>query len=169
MTMEENVTVVEADLGDAGHQRDVVAMTAAYARDAMGGNSPLPDDVLRNLIRGLKTMPTTVIFLAYAGGKPVGIATCFMGFSTFAARPLLNIHDLAVVPEYRRRGISRRLLDAVEGKARTLDCCKLTLEVVDQNDRARKVYTAAGFMPAVGGKTKGKVLFYSKSLPADKR
>ena len=36
--------------------------------------------------------------------KPVGLATTFEGFSTFAAKPLINIHDIAVLPDYRGRG-----------------------------------------------------------------
>jgi len=39
---------------------------------------------------------------------------CFRGFSTFAAAPLINVHDLAVVPGFRGQGIGRRLLEAVE-------------------------------------------------------
>jgi ribosomal protein S18 acetylase RimI-like enzyme len=37
------------------------------------------------------------------------------------------------------------LLEAVEGKARELGCCKLTLEVMDNNDHALRAYEAAGF------------------------
>ena len=56
--------------------------------------------------------------MAYDGARPVGIATCFHGLSTFVARRLLNLHDLAVIPEYRGKGVGRRLLAAVEDKAR---------------------------------------------------
>lgn len=37
-------------------------------------------------------------FLAYRGTGPIGPAPCFRGFPTFAARPLVNIHDLFVAP-----------------------------------------------------------------------
>jgi ribosomal protein S18 acetylase RimI-like enzyme len=162
--MEKEVSIVEADLENSKHQSDIIAMTLAYAQDAMGNNSPLPDEVLRRLVQGLKSLPTTIIFLAYRDQKPVGIATCFLGFSTFNARTLLNIHDFGIIPEFRNRGISRLLLQAVEGKARRLGCCKITLEVMENNDRARKVYESAGIRPAVGGKDKGKLLFYSKQI-----
>jgi GNAT superfamily N-acetyltransferase len=158
------VDVFEADLTRWEHQEAIVMLTDAYARDAMGNGKPLPEDVRGALIPGLSQHPTTIIFLAYVDGRPAGIATCFRGFSTFAARPLLNIHDLAVLPEYRGHGVSRRLLENVENKARLLGCCKLTLEVLENNARARRVYAAAGFQQASYKEEAGGALFFSKSL-----
>jgi len=80
------------------------------------------------------------------GDRPVGAAICFIGFSTFAAKLLINIHDFVVLPASRGKGVGRRLLDAVEGKARELGCCKLTLEVMDNNHHALRMYQAAGFV-----------------------
>jgi ribosomal protein S18 acetylase RimI-like enzyme len=139
-------------------------MTAAYALDAMGNGGPLPPDVLERLVPALRAHPTTMIFLAYVGVRVVGIATCFLGFSTFAARPLINIHDLAVLPDYRGRGIARALLKAVVRKARARGCVKVTLEVREDNTRARRVYEAAGFRHAVHGEVAGGSLFYAKLL-----
>lgn len=158
------VEIVEADLARAEHARDVVAMTQAYAFDVMGNGGPLSADVAARLIAGLRTHPTTVIFLAYAGGEPVGIATCFRGFSTFHARPLLNIHDLSVVPPMRRQGIARQLLAAAENKARALGCCRLTLEVQEGNSPARSTYARAGFTQAAYEERVGGALFYWKPL-----
>lgn len=158
------VTIVEADLSCTDHARDVVALTAAYALDAMGNDGPLPPDVLERLVPALRAHPTTTIFLAYAGDVAVGIATCFLGFSTFTARPLLNVHDLAVLPAHRAAGVGRALLSAVEERARVLGCARLTLEVQDGNARARSLYGAAGFAQAVYGGATGGSLFYVKRL-----
>ena len=157
-------TIVQADLARPEHQRDVVAMTAAYAMDVMGNDGPLPAEVMSRLIPGLRQHPTTTIFLAYVAGRAVGIATCFLGFSTFAARPLLNIHDLAVLPDHRGTGVGRALLQAAEHRARELGCARLTLEVQDGNVRAKQVYRAAGFAQAVYGRATGGSLFYLKAL-----
>ena len=156
--------IVEADLAYAPHQQAVLALTDAYARDEMGNGAPLAPEVLARLVPALRAHPTTVIFLAYAGGEPVGIATCFLGFSTFAARPLLNVHDLAVVPPHRGRGTARQLLAAAEAKARALGCCKLTLEVQENNHRARSLYARAGFAQNVYQEAAGGALFYVKPL-----
>jgi GNAT superfamily N-acetyltransferase len=156
--------VVEADLRNPDHQAGIVSMTDRYSLDAMGNGMPLSEEVKRDLIPGLQSMPTAKIFLAYLDGKTVGIATCFLGFSTFTARPVLNIHDFSVAPASRGKGIGRMLMEAVEQKARALHCSKITLEVVENNDRAKHVYAAAGFKPAVGGIEKHDMLFYSKPL-----
>ena len=156
--------IVEADLTRVEHQRAIVELIDAYARDPMGDGKPLSADVRCALIPGLHAHPTTLIFLAYEGGEPVGIAVCFRGFSTFAARPLINIHDFAVLPTHRGQGIGRRLLEAVERKAREMGCCRLTLEVQENNHGARRVYAAAGFAQAVYQQAAGGALFLSKPL-----
>jgi len=156
--------IVEADLDRPEHQQAIVAMTAAYALDAMGNGGPLSPDVLERLVSGLRSHPTTLIFLAYVGDDAVGIATCFLGFSTFAARPLVNVHDLSVLPEFRGQGIGRALLGAVEAAARERGCVKITLEVQENNRRARRLYESAGLAQVVYGAPAGGALFYAKVL-----
>ena len=159
-----SLAIVEADLSLDRYQKDVVALTAAYALDEMGNGGPLPPETLEELIPALRRHPTTIIFIAYLDGAPVGIANCFLGFSTFKARQLINVHDLAVLPEYRGCNIGPRLLQAVERKARELGCCKITLEVQEGNTRARHVYESQGFAQALYGDENGGSLFYSKPL-----
>jgi len=139
------VEVVEADYSNAEHASDVLLLTNAYAEDEMGMEEPLSEEVVEKLINELREMPTALTFLAYANGKPVGIANCFIGFSTFEARKLINIHDLGVLNEYRGQGIGKQLLATVQKKARRLNCCRLTLEVRDDNEPARRLYEHFGF------------------------
>lgn len=161
--MSETVEIVEAELDRPDHADAVLALTETYATDPMGGGAPLPAGVRNRLIEGLREHPTTVILLAYVEGEPAGIATCFVGFSTFSARPLLNIHDLAVVPEHRGRRIGWELLSAVERKARELGCSKLTLEVGDTNTKAKALYERAGFSQPAGTDA-GRLVFFTKDL-----
>ncbi|WP_319408419.1 GNAT family N-acetyltransferase [uncultured Desulfosarcina sp.] len=160
----ESVEIVEADLNRKDHREAVVDLIDAYAMDPMGNGGPLPGDVKEALIPGLKKHPTTLIFLAYVNGEARGIAVCFIGFSTFAARPLVNIHDLAVLPGHRGSGVGRLLLAGVERKAREMGCCKVTLEVLENNRRALKVYAAAGFARATYTEEAGGALFFAKKL-----
>jgi ribosomal protein S18 acetylase RimI-like enzyme len=161
---DQQLEIVEADLSRLDHQRDVVALTDAYARDPMGNGAPLSPEVIARLISGLLGHPTTLVLLAYSGGEAVGIATCFLGFSTFQGRPLVNVHDLAVLPEHRGSGVGRQLLEAVERKARALGCCKVTLEVLENNAAARRLYARVGFSQATYVETSGGALFYTKLL-----
>lgn len=162
--MKEKFQIIEADLDRAEHQRDVQFLTAAYALDPMGNGGPLPPDVIERLVAGLRAHPTTLIFLAYDRDRAVGLATCFRGFSTFAALPIINISDFAVLPDYRGQGVGRQLLAAVERKARALGCCRITLEVQENNETARHIYERAGFAHAVYGPTTGGSLYYRKPL-----
>ncbi len=156
---------VQADLQRPEHQAAVLALVDAYSRDPMGDGAPLSPEARARLIPGLRQHPTTLVFLAYDGDTPVGVAVCFLGFSTFAARPLVNLHDVAVLPTHRGRGVGRALLAAVEAQARELGCCKLTLEVLDQNHRALRTYTAAGFTPYALQPGAGEAIFLTKPLP----
>lgn len=156
--------IVEADLSREEHQRAVLNLIDAYAGDPMGNGMPLTAEVRRDLIPGLRKHPTTLIFLVFHGDGAVGIAVCFLGFSTFAARSLVHIEDLAVLPEYRGQGVGRRLLSAVEVKARKIGCCKLTLQVQENNHRARKVYGRMGFTRTEYVEEAGGGLSLAKSL-----
>lgn len=158
------ISYVQADLANEAHQNAVLAMVDAYSRDPMGDGAPLSAEARERLIPGLRQHPTTLIFLAYDADTPVGVAVCFLGFSTFAAKPLINLHDVAIVPTHRGRGVGRGLLAAVEAKALELGCCKLTLEVLDQNDRALRTYTAAGFKRYSLQPGAGEAIFMSKEL-----
>jgi ribosomal protein S18 acetylase RimI-like enzyme len=157
-----NPRIRRADFDDPRHCAGLVAVLDAYASDPAGGGRPLPDDVRARLVTALRAHPTALVWLAFVGEQAVGIAVCFEGFSTFVARPLLNIHDLAVVAQYRGQGIGTALLAAVETEAASRGCCKLTLEVQDANQRARAVYERFGFTDFVvaGSSTR----FLSKPL-----
>lgn len=140
-----DIEIIEADLSREDHAAAIIAQLDAYSRDPGANGAGLPEAVKRDLIPGLRAHPGTRVFLAYRGERAIGIAVCFLGFSTFAARPLLNVHDLAVAPEHRASGVGRALLERIEQEARALGCCKLTLEVQTNNARAKRLYARFGF------------------------
>ena len=158
------LVIIEADFANPLHCAGIVDVLNSYASDPVGGGEPLSPEVQNRLIPALREHPTAWVLLALDDQRPVGVAVCFLGFSTFQALPLLNIHDLAVVPEYRGKGIGRALLDAVETHALARGCCKLTLEVQDDNLRARGLYESFGFADFVVGNS-AVTRFMSKPLP----
>src|ERR1700739_1333447 len=109
-----NVTIVDADLSRAEHQYALVAMLDAYMRDPMEGGAPPSEQVKRDLVPGLRAHPACYVLLAYRDSRPVGFAICFRGFSTFNARPLINIHDIFVDSSVRGLGIGRMMLERIE-------------------------------------------------------
>jgi len=136
--------IIKADFNNSAHADAILRITDAYARDPMGMNRPLPQQVLQNLIPGMKEFPGSFSLIAFREGNPAGTANCFYGFSTFYASKLINVHDLAVMPDYRGEGIGEALLKAVEEIAKEEKCCKITLEVREDN-RARNLYERVGF------------------------
>jgi len=143
--------VLLADLANPDHQAAILDLLDMYSRDEFGASQPLSDQARADLIPGLINHGASRVFLAYEDTRPVGLAICFVGLSSFRAKPLLNIHDIAVRPETRGKGIGRQLLNAVAEEARALGCCKLTLEVRADNLRAQALYKDVGFQPTDPG------------------
>jgi ribosomal protein S18 acetylase RimI-like enzyme len=138
---------VDIQLADYDNPRDaqaVLNVLDTYAQDPMGLQHPLPDRISEQLISKLKAFPTAFSVLAWKEDRPVGLANCVLGFSTFSACRLINIHDLAVVPNMRGHGIGQLLLDFISEEAIRRDCCKITLEVRVDNP-ARRLYKRNGF------------------------
>jgi ribosomal protein S18 acetylase RimI-like enzyme len=162
--MDGAVKIVEADLSRAEDHAALLFLMDLYARDPMQGGEPLPDDVMRQLVPALLKHPARFVWLAYRNGAPAGFTICFLGFSTFNARPLINIHDISVRAELRGVGVGKMLLAAVESKARALGCCKITLEVRQDNDVARGLYRKLGFDRSVVGATGVPMEFWQKKL-----
>ncbi len=55
------------------------------------------------------------------------------------------INYLAVDPRFRRRGIGRRMVEAVEAKLRTFGCPKINLQVRESNDGVIAFYRRLGY------------------------
>ncbi len=142
-----DVRVVEADLDDPEHAQALVDLIDSYARGPGGQLAPLTPETRANLVPGLRRHPSALVLLAVADGDSAGAAVCFWGFSTFAGKLFLNIHDLVVFPQYQNRGIGSDLLAEAERLARERSCCKLTLEVHDTNAGAKRLYEKFGFGP----------------------
>ena len=158
------INIVKADLSNPRHGAAIIEMLDAYASDLMGGGQGISDFVRTNLIAELRKRPAVHVFLAFDGEQAAGFANCIEGFSSFACKPLLNIHDFAVSPAYRGRGVARQLMQAVELCARELGCCKMTLEVLEGNAVAHSLYVACGFVGYELNPETGKAVFMHRLL-----
>jgi ribosomal protein S18 acetylase RimI-like enzyme len=139
------IGLVRARYDDPAHAAAVVDLLDAYARDPAGGGEPLSDFARANLADALAARPFIFSVLAFDDDTPVGLVNAIEGFSTFACRPLVNVHDVVVLPSHRGRGIAARLFAEVEAVARERGACKLTLEVLSGNRAARSLYEKLGF------------------------
>lgn len=159
------IDVLDADLSHPPHARALLALMEVYARDPMGGGQGLSGFARANLVDALARRPSAHVILAFAKQEPAGLLVGLEGFSTFACRPLLNVHDLVVGEAFRQQGVGRRLLLRAEQIARRLGCCKLTLEVLGGNSAAQAAYRSAGFQPYQLNPAMGRAQFWEKPLP----
>lgn len=91
-------------------------------------------------LRRLLALSGTFGYLAWQSGEPAGFVL---------ARDLgeeVEILSLGVVPDYRRQGVGRALLDAVVAEAGRRRVGSVVLEVAVANGTARRLYAAAGFV-----------------------
>ncbi|MFZ6768672.1 GNAT family N-acetyltransferase [Undibacterium sp. Di26W] len=141
------LTITNVDLNNPTHAADLVRMLNMYALDPMGGNEALSDYAKANLIKELKQRNTVRAILAYVDDQAAGFAICIEGFSTFACKSLLNIHDFAVHPDFRGQGVAQAMMQHLSTLSEQLGYCKMTLEVLEGNTRAQNLYRSEGFAP----------------------
>ena len=137
--------ICRADYHHPAHADALVDLLDAYASDVAGGGQPLADFAKQHLVAELAARPQAFSVLAFDGAQPVGLVNCIEGFSTFACRPLVNVHDVVVLASHRGRRVGEQMLALVEQLARERGACKLTLEVLQGNRSAITLYERVGF------------------------
>lgn len=130
-----------------------------YMEDPMGGAKPLTKREQLYLLDGMQKHPSALVLFALTDNKIVGLVTCFINFSTFKVKKYLYIHDVIVQKEYRRLGVGRKLMEKCIDIASERNYCKVTLEVRDDNVKAKALYESLGFKD-----TDPKMHFWTKVL-----
>lgn len=156
--------VLIADLTNHSHSNALVDLLSRYALGKMGGGKELSEYTKKNLPKELLQRSSVTTILAFKDDVPIGLLNCIEGFSTFTCKPLMNIHDVYVSPEYRGEGIATMLLQEVEKLARKKQCCKITLEVLEGNEPAKLAYKKFGFDGYELDPEMGKAMFWEKKI-----
>lgn len=138
-------TFVEMDLLNLDHQSALFKLMNAYMLDPMGDCGDMSSDNFSILVKGLKNQANYIGVLVKKENEFIALANCFMNFSTFKMCSLLNIHDFIVLSDFRGKGAGRFLMQSVKQMAKKNDCCKITLEVRNDNQTAQNLYLSEGF------------------------
>lgn len=162
--MPETLQVLQADYSNLHHAQAIVQLLDGYAQDPAGGGTPLSDFAKANLVIELAKRPQAFTILALDSNEPVGLVNCIEGFSTFACKPLVNVHDVVVVASYRGQRVGERMLALVEQIAMQRSACKLTLEVLSNNISANRLYERIGFCSYQLDPAMGNAVFLQKWL-----
>ena len=143
---------------------DFLTLFTEYTCSLGTAETPSQVPIPSNLVEAIQKRADVVVFLAYEDEQPAGFAVTIEGFSTFRAMPSLNIHDIGVSSRFRRQGVAKALLDAVRDEAKKRGCCKITLEVYENNTRAYNLYRSMGFSTLSGNDDAEQTLFMASPL-----
>ncbi len=158
-------SICPADYARPAHVQAIAELMRAYSGDVMGGGKPLPLEHCLNIAPSLQSFTHATTLLAFdPQEEPIALATSFMSFSTFTLKPVLNLHDFFVAERWRGKGVAVALLDELESLARQMACCKLTLEVLGNNEPAKRCYRRFGFEPYELKEEAGCAEFWQKKL-----
>lgn len=139
---------IEIDLCDYNEPDDLKAVAMllnAYIEDEMGGGEKLNPIKQLRLVDGLNNHPTSIVLLAKLNGLYAGMIVAFENFSTFSVAPMINIHDVIVLKDFRGQGVGKALMQKISDLAAEKKCSRITLEVRHDNEIAQKLYKNMDF------------------------
>jgi ribosomal protein S18 acetylase RimI-like enzyme len=106
-------------------------------------------------------------FEAWAGGILVGLVAAYCNDT---ANRTAYVTSVSVIPEYQRRGIATRLVDACIAFAKDRQFRRVALEVDQDNQPAVELYEAHGFrVVGMNGRTIDMLLDTRKDMGMDNR
>jgi ribosomal-protein-alanine N-acetyltransferase len=92
-----------------------------------------------SFFNGELDQPLVYAKVAERAGEIVGYSVAWLGAGAG------HLGNLAVIPQLRRHGVARRLMDDLLARARALKVQSLTLEVRSTNFAAQTLYRSHGF------------------------
>ena len=148
---EEDVPVVLrliAALGEYEKLSHEVMATEDQIREALFGARPAAEVVIAWARPSPEASASAAVSADKSAGKldgePIGFALFFHNFSTFLGRRGLYLEDLFVVPEWRGRGVGKRLLTHLARIAVERNCGRMEWAVLDWNTSAIGFYQRLG-------------------------
>ncbi|MGV8135143.1 MAG: GNAT family N-acetyltransferase [Mangrovibacterium sp.] len=157
--MDNSVSFCFCDYTNEVHCSQLACLINQYITDPMGGGTPLTPFQQLRMVDGLANHPSGFVLFILVNEQITGLATCFINFSTFKAKPFINIHDVIIDKDQRGKGYGKLLLNKIEDIAREGKYCKITLEVREDNYTAQKLYKKLGF-----GNDTPAMFFWTKEI-----
>ncbi len=159
-----DILVLQASYTNPVHAEAICHVLNGYAQDPMGEGTAIAGRGAAASARGTGQAPSCLQRAGFRQRRTGGAGQLFRRFSTFACRPLVNVHDVAVMKDFRGLGLSQKMLQKVEDIARQRGCCKITLEVLGGNAVAQASYAKFGFAAGMFDPAHGPMEFWIKPL-----
>jgi GNAT superfamily N-acetyltransferase len=106
----------------------------------------------------------SAITVLLAGDPPLGLALFRLRPSLWAKAEDAYLEELYVIPEHRRQGIGRALLEASINAAREAGANHFELTTGETDTEARALYESRGFTNHEGSPTGPRMLYYELDL-----
>jgi len=87
----------------------------------------------------------SIIFLATVADKPVGYTQLFPSWSTVSMKRVWILNDLFVLPEARKQGIAKALMNAAKDYAISTQAVRIILATEATNTTAQNLYESMGY------------------------
>lgn len=139
--MSETIRVVRA-----GDETELTAMIHELAEfEHAAKECTVTENQLRDALFG----PNPVLYghIAEVDGKAAAAALWFRNFSTWDGVAGIYLEDLFVRPEFRRRGLARKMLSTLARECVTHGYSRLSWAVLDWNVNAIALYDGVGGEP----------------------
>lgn len=134
------VAIRQGTFGDIPRIAELISQLAIHE----GVEPPDPARLVLILEAIIGTGSSTYL-LAEEDGRAVGVMQLRWGLSTWSAAPYGYIEDFFVVEDMRRKGIGKAMLEMACHLARERGCMELSLDVRQDNEKARRFYAKNGF------------------------
>lgn len=141
-----------------GDEAEIVAMIRELAEFENAADECVVTEA--SLRRALfDDQPTAHAHVLEIDGRAAATAVWFLNFSTWDGVSGIYLEDLYVRPQFRRRGLARKLLSTLAAECETHGYTRLSWAVLDWNVNAIALYDA------VGGKPQTEWITYRVSGP----
>lgn len=109
-------------------------------------DQPSDPDRAESFLRERLARGDSVIFIAMDdAGRALGFTQLYPIFSSVQARTAWLLNDLYVIPEGRRQGVARELMDRARDHAVTSGAAWLALSTQRSNESAQRLYESLGW------------------------
>lgn len=139
----DNLIIKNAVERDVPLLLDFIKKIAEYEK--LSDEVKATEDSLKESLFSAKN--TAYALLAFIDDKAVAYAIYFYNFSTFKGKKGLYLEDIFVLPEYRGRGIGKKLFLHLVEIARNENCGRLEWSVLNWNKPAIDFYISLGASP----------------------
>lgn len=104
----------------------------------------MPDD---NYLQQLLEKETFFVFVALLNKKVIGGLTSYMLHQYYSEMPLVYVYDLAVMTEYQRCGVGRKLMSGITDYCKEIGIEEVFVQADEIDEHAIEFYHSTGATP----------------------